>query len=325
MNPFVFIVGCPRSGTTLLQRMVDAHPQIAIINETRWIAGFYERRKGVTPDGLVTPELIPRLLEYDRFAKLSIGPEELERLMGDGEPVSYASFVSGIFDLYGQARQKPLVGDKTPRYSRRLLTLHTLWPEAKFVHLIRDGRDTGLSILNWRKADRALGRFSTWGEDPVATTAVWWEWHVRLAREAGRNLGPELYYELRYEALVAHPEEECANLCAFLGLAYDEAMPRFHEGRTKAGPDLDAKRAWLPVTLGLRDWRSQMPADGIEQFEAAAGDLLDELGYPRAVPHPLSETLQHASRVRDRFVQEACARGSVLPEPWALVGGRISA
>ena len=62
MNPYLFIVGCPRSGTTLLRRMVDVHPLVAVVDETRWIASFFERRAGLTSEGMVTPKLIHRLL-----------------------------------------------------------------------------------------------------------------------------------------------------------------------------------------------------------------------------------------------------------------------
>ncbi len=302
-NPYVFIVGCPRSGTTLLQRVVDAHPQIAITPESHWIPRCFEKRRGLTPEGLVTPELIPRLLEDRRFADLHIGREELEALMGTGQPVSYSSFVTGIFDLYGKAQGKALVGDKTPGYVRWLRTLHALWPQARFVHLIRDGREVCLSTVNWPRAHqwKRPGAFATWKGDPVSTSALWWEWNVRLGRQAGHSLGPDLYYEIRYESLVNHPAEACAALCAFLGLPYDEAMLRFHQGRTRTEPGLDSTAAWLSITPGLRDWRSQMPAADLELFEAAAGALLNELGYLRAFPRPKGETLKHASRIREVF------------------------
>jgi hypothetical protein len=128
---------------------------------------------------------------------------------------------------------------------------------------------------------------------------------VRLGRQAGHSLGPKLYYEIRYEFLVNHPAEECAALCAFLGLPYDDAMLRFHEGRTKTDPTLNAKRAWRPITSGLRDWRSKMPAEDVERFEAAAGELLDELGYPRAVPGPRPESLERASIIRELLAQDS--------------------
>jgi hypothetical protein len=307
-NPFVFLVGCQRSGTTLLKRIVDSHPQIAVSAETRWIPDYFETRTGLTPNGLVTPELIPRLFENSRFYKFHIGPEELEELVGSGEPVSYATLVSTIFDAYGEEQGKALVGDKTPRYVRKMHTLHTLWPRAKFVHLIRDGRDVGLSLINWkRKAAKMAKHFLTWAEDPVTTSARFWEWHVRLGRETGVELGPELYHEVRYEALVTRPEEECAKLCAFLGVPFEPGMLRFHEGQTRADPDLDAKNAWLPITPGLRDWQSQMAAADVERFEAAAGTLLEELGYPRAVPDPGPEALRRAARVRELFTKDSHA------------------
>ena len=316
MNPYVFIVGSTRSGTTLLQRLVNAHPQIAVVHETHWIARYFEKRTGLTPEGFVTPELIPKLLEYHRFPKMKVGREELERLMDSDEPVSYPSFVSAIFDLYGQRKGKSLVGDKTPSYVLNIPTLHGLWPTAKIVHIIRDGRDVCLSMLYWKKAHVAAGRLATWTEAPVLTTALWWKQRVRLGREDGIALGPELYYEIRYETLVSQPATECAALCDFLGLPHDDAMLRFYEGREKADFGLDAKRAWRPITPGLRDWGSQMTLDDMERFEAAAGDLLEELGYPRAVPDPPQEKLENAARIRHAFTQEVRAKGMRLPRHW---------
>jgi hypothetical protein len=318
MNPFVFIVGCPRSGTTLLRRMVDAHPEIAIPRgETHWIAKWFEKRRGITSEGFITPELLRGLLAYEKFARMGIGREDLEALVHRDGPLPYSSFVSGIFDLYGKAQGKRLVGDKTPDYVRSVPTLHALWPKARFVHLIRDGRDVCLSMMGWSRVDRSAGRFATWTVDPVSTLALYWKWNVGLGREAGSSLGPELYHEVRYEALVADPAEECAKLCDFLGVPYDDAMPAFHEGRTRVEPGLDAKRAWLPVTGGLRDWRSQMPAEHVERFEAAASELLDELGYSRAFPNPPPRSERRAAELQASFAREVRSRTRFpLPEGW---------
>jgi hypothetical protein len=91
-------------------------------------------------------------------------------------------------------------------------------------------------------------------------------------------------------------------------------MLRFHEGHTKAKPGFSTKKAWLPITPGLRDWRTQMPAEDAERFEAAAGNLLDELSYPRAVHCPPAAALEGAARIRALFIQEAEGRG--LPAHW---------
>ena len=134
-NPYVFIVGCPRSGTTLLQRLADAHPLMAVTHESkwfdkRWIIDWHDKRKGQTPEGFVTPELVSIMVKHPKFSRLQCSQEELTDLLGNGRPVSYASYLSRIFDRYGQRIGKSLVGNKTPLYVRRLHTLHELWPGA---------------------------------------------------------------------------------------------------------------------------------------------------------------------------------------------------
>jgi len=316
VNPVIFLVGCPRSGTTLLQRLTDAHPELAIVHETLWIPGFYERRVGLTPDGEVTPALLPRLLEHRRFEQLAIGADELERLLAALAPVHYARFVGALFDRYGAERGKRLVGDKSPGYVRSIAVLHELWPRARFVHLIRDGRDVCLSALGWPKADRVFAELTTWPDEPVVTAALWWERSVRLGREAGRALPVGLYHELRYERLVDDPEGECRALCAFLGIRYDAAMLAYHEGRTRSAPGLSSKRQWLPPTAGLRDWRTEMHGADLDRFEAAAGPLLDELGYERAAPRPAAALAAPARAPRRRVADAIAARGRPRPEGW---------
>jgi Sulfotransferase family len=316
VNPFLFLVGCPRSGTRMLGRLVDAHPEVAVVHEARFVPGWFVHRRGVTADGFATRELVDRLVEFERFEHLGVAREDLERLLGTDEAVPYATFVSGLFDLHGRGKGKRLVADKTPRYTRNIPTLHELFPTAKIVHLVRDGRDVALSVASWSKVSERgemVARHRTWREDPVSTIALWWECEVRLGREDGRALGSELYYELRYEAIVADPARESARLCAFLGVPYDEAMVAPPADTDADGKRSRAKRAPTP---GLRDWRAQMPADDVRRFEAAAGDLLSELGYPRAYPEPAPEAREHAARIRAAFTDEFRGRARRLPQRW---------
>ena len=228
------------------------------------------------------------------------------------------------FSSFGAARKKRLVGSKNPDYLRHLNTLHELWPRAKYVHIIRDGRDvclcagdrwkkTGASVfpfLLYEKPDRV---FDHWKEDPVITTALWWEWNVGMGREFGRSLGPAMYYEMRYEDLVSRPRETCVALCEFLEIAFDEAMMRHEENfRPRKGPNganLHARVA-LPITSGLRDWRTEMPADELGRFEAAAGAFLDELSYPRGAERSSASHVAEASRIRALFEEVAVSRPS---------------
>jgi hypothetical protein len=323
MNPFVFIVGCPRSGTTLLQRILDCHPQVAITPETHWIPRWYEKKKGkgITADGFVRRKLVRKLFTFPRFTELGIDRAEIEPLIKPRGTVSYSRFISALFDLYGKKRGKLLVGDKTPGYARNLNTLHALWPAAKFVHLIRDGRDVCLSVLSWQrargwKASQGAARFSVWAESPLCAAALWWDWHVRLAREAGRVFAPGVYAEVRYEDLVADPPAECRKLCNLLDIPYEDSMLGLYECRAREGAAGDQKHLWRPITAGLRDWRAQMPSEDVELFEAAAGELLDELGYPRLILAPGSETLHYARAARERCAQEAQSHRYAVPVRW---------
>jgi hypothetical protein len=315
MNPYVFLVGCARSGTTLLQRLVDAHPRLAVLRrETHWITDYFREKTGLTADCRATCEVIRRLFDHRTFRLLGLSRGQVEALLGPDRTAPYADFVSRLFDLYGRARVKPLVGDKTPAYCREIGLLHALWPQGRFVHLIRDGRDVCLSALAWKKVEKLKSLFPTWAEEPVATAALWWEWHVRRGREGGWNLPPGLYHEVRYEDLVHRPGETCRKLCCFLDLPYDPAMLGFHEGHAPR-PGRDAKHAWLPVTPGLRDWRTQMAATDVEHFEAVAGPLLDELGYPRGTSRPTLLMQKQANRLREQFRPEAVLRRSALSDP----------
>ncbi len=313
-NPSLFVVGAARSGTELLRRILDAHPEIAITPESHWIARY--AKAGLVVDGKVTPELVERLERSYWFGLLEIGPAELRALVETRASWAYAELVSALFDLYGSRAGKPVVGDKTPSYVRSIGLLHRLFADARFVHIIRDGRDVTLSILDWPKGSRVVGRFSTWADDPVTTSALWWEWSLRRAREAASKLPPRLYYEIRYESVIGEPEQAVTALCEFLGVAYDAAMLAFHRGREIDDPQLDAKDAWRPITAGLRDWRQQMTRDQLERFEASAGDLLDELGYPRGCSRVSSAAAARAAELRRRFIQDAHELGSPVPKHW---------
>lgn len=307
-NPFFFVVGCPRSGTTLLARMIRAHSEIALVPEVRWLAQKYATREGLTPDGKLTPAFFAQLRNFGRFSPIPLDPGELAAIAARPEPLSYGEFMTVMFEAYGRKRGKRLVGQKNADHAvpMDIDTLHTLWPEAKFVHLIRDGRDVCLSVMNWRVQEAVARLFSTWGDHRVSTIAAWWEWQVRLLREAGSRIGPAQYREIHYDRLIAQPEETCVEVCAFLGVPYDDAMLRFHEHP----PEREAKQAWLPPTPGRRNWRSEMAPQDVAAFEAVAGDLLEQLGHPRGASGVPSTESATARTVRGAFQLRP------LPERW---------
>jgi Sulfotransferase family len=307
-NPYVFVVGCPRSGTTLLQRMLDAHPQLAVSNDPHFIPFAPGVRAGIDPP--VTPELIEWLRGYRTFARLGLDEHALTEAAAGAS--TFSELVARLYDTYGGLRGKPLAGEKTPRYVRYLPLLHSLFPQARVVHLLRDGRDVALSTLDWARPDRGPGRFRLWLDNPLAVCALSWRWHVKTGLRDGEVLG-RLYSEVRYEDLVTDPEPALRGLVGELELPFAREMLEFHRGRTRAEPGLSAKDAWLPPTPGLRDWRTQFVPAELELFAALAGDVLDLLGYERGAEAVSPETEARAERYRQAWEDELRERGKVVP------------
>jgi len=297
-NPYVFAVGCPRSGTTLLQRMLDHHPLLTVANDTHFIPRAVAGRDG---NPVLDADLVEAVRTYHRFQRLGLNDAAVDAAASDA--TTYSEFVERLYDQLAAQHGKPLAGEKTPDYVRSLRLLAQLFPWARVLHIIRDGRDVTLSTLSWANERKGPGRFRLWQEEPLAVCALWWKWQVSAGRRDRAAFG-EQYREIRYERLVAEPAVVTAEIATFLDLDEGAEMARFHEGRTRDEPGLSAKKAWLPPIPGLRDWRSMMGPRDVELFEALAGDLLETLGYELASSHIPDAVAERAESCRRRFESE---------------------
>lgn len=295
-NPRLFVLGSSGSGTALLQRMLDNHPDLAVANDTHFIPHAI-KDLSANEDLPLTLEIVENTRTYRRFHRLGIPDEAVDKAAEVSE--TYSEFVGALYTEFAAMRGKTLGGEKTPDYLTELPTLHALFPQAKFVHIIRDGRDVALSVAKWADEDKGPGKLEHWREEPMAVCALWWKRQIEAAMRDGRSLGPEKHHKVRYEDLVADPEESLREMSAFLGLPYSEKMANFHEGKAVEESGKNAKKAWLPPTKGLRDWRCDMSGRDAALFEALAGDLLSELGYERSAETLPPEVEETAARLRD--------------------------
>jgi Sulfotransferase family len=270
----VILLGVSRSGTTLLKEMLDRHPSLAIPPESYFIPQLWDRH-GEWPDPERFASDVGRLA---RVREWGVTPADVrERL---SERPAFADAIQAIYRAYADKRGKPRFGDKTPAYMQRLDVLEQAFPGAQYVHLVRDGRDAGLSFIEMRRRPR----FNWARPRRLAAFAALWRREVEGARRFGRERAAGRYLELRYEDLLADPESTLRGLCGFLGLEFDPEILDYHRSpgaRTLA----DHPRLAQPPTPGRR-WRDQMAPGDVECFEAIAGGLLAELGYPRAHPKP---------------------------------------
>jgi hypothetical protein len=280
------IVGVPRSGTTLLRFMLDAHSAVAIPAET----GFLPRLAAldaVADNAQAACQVITASETWPDFHLESAAFEnEIDRL----SPCTPAEVARAFYRMYASRFGKPRWGDKTPTYGTEIDRIAGLLPEAHILHIIRDGRDVMLSV-------RGL-----WFRPGDTVEACAEDWARRLART--REIGQRLprYLEVRYEALVTSPEATLDSICGFLDLPFEPAMLRYHE---RAGSRLDEHEARYaadgrlviskaerrhnqrfvmepPQPNRIGRWRQEATADEVRRFEAVAGEWLDRLGYARA-------------------------------------------
>jgi hypothetical protein len=293
--PFTFIVACGRSGTTLLRAILDSHRDMAIPPETHFVAALGRRRRRYErPGGFDHESLIRDLLQTTshqepegQLAALGLSAEEVRAALAASRPESYGDAVRCLFQLYADKRGKSRYGNKTPVHVLSLPLLVELVPEARFIHIIRDGRDVALSYLD-----------VDFGPNTLAEAALRWKRNVRRGRNDGRSLGPSRYLEVRYEDLVAETERTVRSICTFVELPFEPEMLRYHERAESVWVGVNAaahRNLERPPTRGLRDWRSEMTRREVALFETLAGDLLVELGYQRAIGRPST-----AQRVRAR-------------------------
>ncbi|HJU51286.1 MAG TPA: sulfotransferase [Acidimicrobiia bacterium] len=274
MDVFPLFVGSGRSGTTMFGLMFDSHPDLAIAHEAHFIPALAMRDRSLLAD---------RHFDHARFLKLLYTDPNYVRLdipRGDvaADPSfraahDYATAVRSVMSVFARSRGKRWYGDKTPGYVIHLDLLARLFPEAKFIHIIRDGRDVALGYVQRPE----------WGPHTVAEAAFYWRSRVSRGQEAGKRLGSERYREVRYEAFVEDPAGEAARLCEFLGISFAPQMLTYYERGTAfaaASKDPQAFTALSrPPTKGLRDWRKDMRPADLRIFEHIAGHQLAKLGY----------------------------------------------
>lgn len=265
-----FIVGCGRSGTTLLAAMLDSHSRVAIPGESGFVIDLCSLP--TTPGITVAEVFTEAIRRLDRFQAWGIDAETLRAHLTARGPVTMRDAMRLTYGLFAATHGKDIPGDKTPDHVLVLPRLAGLFPEAVFIHLIRDGRDVALSTLD-----------AAWGPDTVESAALYWRRRVRAGRRAGRRLGEHRYMELHYEALVDDTERQLRRISSFLDIGYEPRMLEHSAAALRQlsmSPDPSADRSLgLPATPGLRNWREQMKPLDVATFGALAGLTLRACGY----------------------------------------------
>jgi hypothetical protein len=300
----VFVVGCPRSGTTLLQRMLDAHPSVAIAGETHFVGRFWLNRDqyGDLRVDAHYAKLLNDIVGIPEFADMGLDPDDFRREAQRGER-SYAALFALVLSLFRSRTGATLVGEKTPDHLVYAPVLMDFFPSARFVHIVRDPRAV---VNSWQRVP--------WASASVFENAEVWRKYMRYASGFPERIQRALL-TVSYEALVTRPEDELRGVCAFLDLPFDPRMLRYHETASGA-PDISREpwkaTATRPLDAGrLEEWRDTLSAATIATIEGTVWRAMKRCGYrprthlARLLPAAASAALRRfAGRAKRRTRRE---------------------
>jgi hypothetical protein len=288
--PAPFVVGAPRSGTTMLRLMLDAHEELAIPPETYFIPRAAKRWKAAKRLRRENPvdAYLDEVIGHKRWPDFHLDADAYRERVHAAAPRTLGDAIRTFYEMYIEKVGAPRWGDKTPFYVRKMEVIQEAIPEARFIHLIRDGRGVALSIMHlW------------FGPDTIEEAAEFWVARIDEARRKARGL--DHYIEVRYEDLVNDPEPELRRICELVELPFDDRMLTYYEHideriaietpPEEVAPDgrVVGTEERLKIMENLKRppdpsridrWRTDMAASERERFEAIAGPRLQELGYP---------------------------------------------
>jgi hypothetical protein len=272
----IFVVGCPRSGTTMLQLMLHAHPRIALPPENRFLLTAYQRRYrlGNLNDAVQRRAFAEWIVHTPQFGDLGLDREQvIDRIVG--APPTIGSALGTVLQMYASRFGKPRWGDKRPSYLRNLPAIRRLFPDAQIITIVRDGRDCVASLKE-----------TPWRPPAFAGLVDQWARSADASLRAARAYSPDTYHQVRYEDLVADPAIHLRRICHFLGEEYDPAMARPAEMAAVAVPSYKTwhRRTHQAVTTEtVRSWEHRLSPGEIEYCEAVFGGRLARFGYQPSV------------------------------------------
>jgi hypothetical protein len=292
----IIVLGCPRSGTTLLQVMLHSHPRIAIPPENRFVLPAYrERLRFGDLEERANRRALAKFIvrgRGHRFRDLGLDRKRTIRQIVKGPP-TVGSAIGIVLRAYAERFDRPRWGDKRPNYHGHIDVIMRLFPDAQIVHVVRDPRDCVASLkrMKWWKLD-SYHAVSAWAQSIDHT-------------DAARRRWPGVVTRVRYERLVADPETELRALCAALGEEYDPAMAEPERVAPVAVPE---RKHWhgntrlSPTTKRVGSWRT-----GLEPWEAALCETV-LAGRMRNLGYELEGTGRPATRHVARYAAVHSAR-----------------
>lgn len=279
----IFIVGAARSGTTLLRFMLSQHPHLYIPPQSSFIPHLFDNKASQPLKRRDAMHAVRTIFAARPFIKHWQAPiPDPENFLDALPDQRAATILDTVYSSYAKQYGATRWGDKTPIYSAYMDLLATLFPEAQFIHIIRDGRDVALSLM---KTYRELFHVD------IYYSAATWRYYVSQALVSSKKLPSDQYIEVRYEQLATNPEPELKRLCAFLCEPFSTSMLKPHKlaRKTVSSTNVHAETHQPITTSHIGKWQREMTPGDLRLFYAVAGEQLVQLGYETSEADGMSQ------------------------------------
>ncbi|MCB0283070.1 MAG: sulfotransferase [Calditrichae bacterium] len=285
----VFIIGNPRSGTTLLRLMLTSHPEIMIPPECGFAMWFYDKYKKhdfSNDSEIKLSAFLDDLVTAKKIEHWRIDRNKLFRFLGECKPQTYAEVVAYVYIFYGKSISKEfsIWGDKNNFYLKYVDQIKELFPGAYFIHIVRDGRDIACSYRKIMK-QKIDSDYAPKFPDNIKDIADDWTNNLKAIYDSFKRINFDNVLELRYEDLVLNPEETLKKVCELIGMQYHPGMLNYHELSEEKGGEPREFMQWKadnkkPVqTTSGKNYLLQLSQDEIIRFNKIAKDILSRYGY----------------------------------------------
>lgn len=279
----VFILGCPRSGTTLLRLMLTSHSKICIPPESNFIMDLFpEWNNAAFHNKYQIDCALKALYDNDKFPEWDIPRNLIKNRLLSRLPFDFAGFVNQIYLCYMEKLGKSGVwGDKNPGYIHHLDKIIQLFPNAKIIHMVRDGRAVFSSGLKANKIKSDLGLPPKFSGDAFSSYLSW-----KTALDSAKNKsGLPNFYEIKYENLLDRPSAVLGKVCTFLNVQFEKQMLAYSLQNKEHNLVPKHRIYWHMNTLRSLDseranaWQKELPRKDILHYELIAKHKLEEYGY----------------------------------------------
>lgn len=281
-----FIIGNPRSGTTLLRLMLNKHSKMSVPPEAGFLVWLYDGYKDFTFIEKNVDNFVEALSNTTKIEHWNLDFDLLRDFIMLEKPDNFSNLMDCVYvyyDKYNLSKDIAIYGDKNNFYLNKIDLLTKLYNDAKFIHIIRDGRSVAVSYKDLKKKSMT-SEYAPDLPDEIETIAEEWSQNIQRIHTSFDKLNSEQHHTIRFEDLISKPEKSLQNICKFLNIEYEDDMLNYFHTTEEDGLEPKDFLEWksknkMPLQEEEVFKYKKLSQNELNLFENLTNDLLVKFEY----------------------------------------------